>query len=168
MARSSSMVHQGLAEARHGNFLLLVTFRIGAQRYGLPVDTVLEVVRLPALVTLAGAPPAICGMLNLRGRFIPVLSGHELVGETPAYTLSSQIVIAGEKGPELGVLVDQVEDVYSLRAEQLVPLREGTIAPFLEGVIEADEGAVVQLNLSALRSLIPTAVTAQVHHAEEV
>ena len=41
---------------------LIVSFWLGPQQYGLPLEAVREVVRLPALVTLAGAVPALCGL----------------------------------------------------------------------------------------------------------
>src|SRR5262245_31879932 len=100
-----------------------VTFRIARQQYALALDVVREIVRLPALVVLAGAPPTLCGLLNLRGRYLPVLDGSALVGEPVEYDESNQIVIAGRSQPELGLLVDQVRDVCLVAAEQITPIR---------------------------------------------
>ena len=80
---------------------LIVSFRLGSQQYSLPVAAVCEVVRLPALVTLVGAAPALCGLLNLRGLYLPVFDGRLLVGEAAGYDLSKQIVIVGRARPEL-------------------------------------------------------------------
>src|SRR5579859_1040316 len=98
--------------------LLVVSFELGSQRYGLPVTVVREVIRLPALITLAGAPPAMCGLLNLRGQYIPVLDGRVLVGEPSCYDLMSQIMIIGhpdtlQAKPVLGLLADRVLSVDS-------------------------------------------------------
>jgi purine-binding chemotaxis protein CheW len=136
--------------------ILTVTFRIGRQLYGLPVAAVLEVVRLPALVNVAGAPPALVGLLNLRGRYLPILSGHVLVGAPPRYDLDSQIVIAGQPSAELGLLVDQVGEVTALPAQRLVPLGQGAAAPFLQGVIDTEEGSLLLFNIAELRALAPT------------
>src|SRR5215208_237074 len=96
---------------------LIETFQLEHQRYGLALEVVREIVRLPALIMLAGAPPALCGLLNLRGQHLPVLDGRVLVGECSQYDLSSQIVIAGRAQPELGILVDQVNEVCAVAAD---------------------------------------------------
>src|SRR5262245_43071445 len=111
----------------------VVTFQIARQQYALPLAVALSIVRLPALVPLAGAPPTLCGLLNLHGQYLPVLDGRTLVGEPAQYDLNSQIVIAGRGKPELGLLVDQVREVCTLAAGQLTPLRRADAAPFLTG-----------------------------------
>ncbi len=90
---------------------------------------VIEVVHLPALVALAGAPPTICGLLNLHGRHLPVLDGRALLGATIDHDLHNQIMIVGRDQPGLGLLVDQVCDVYSVPAGQMVPIKRGDAAP---------------------------------------
>jgi purine-binding chemotaxis protein CheW len=134
---------------------LVVTFQIAQQRYALPVEVVCEIIRIPALVALAGAPPTLCGLLNLRGQFLPVLDGRALVGEPVECDLNSQIVIAGSKWPQLGLLVDQVSDVRSVPAGRLVPISRADVAPFLAGVFEQDGESVLVFDLAALLTLMP-------------
>lgn len=140
--------------------VLIVTFRIRAQQYGLPVTSVIEIVRLPALVTLAGSPKEVLGLLNLRGTYLPVLSGHLLMGETPSYGVNSQIVVAGKTQgcnlyPVLGILVDQVIDVYTFSIHQCTTFGHNIAAPFLEGVIKTGERSILLLDTDALRDMIP-------------
>jgi purine-binding chemotaxis protein CheW len=134
----------------------MVTFQIAHQLYGLPLHSVIEIVRLPALVTLAGAPPTLCGLLNLRGQYLPVLDGRALVGEPPRYDLTSQIIIAGREKPELGLLVDQVREVCTVAAGQIMPLTRADVAPFLTSVVERAEESVVLIDLPALLALTPS------------
>jgi purine-binding chemotaxis protein CheW len=136
--------------------ILVVTFQIAQQQYALPLDIVREIVRLPALVALAGAPPTLCGLLNLRGRHLPILDGRALVAEPGEYDLNSQIVIAGHGRPELGLLVDQVRDVCSIAAEQIVPISRGDIAPFLISVFELAQESVLLFDLAALLAFTPS------------
>ena len=83
------MQHIPEAAAEHSaESALIVSFRLGSQQYSLPVAAVCEVVRLPALVTLVGAAPALCGLLNLRGLYLPVFDGRLLIGEEAGYDLS--------------------------------------------------------------------------------
>lgn len=133
---------------------LMVTCRIGGQEYGLPIEAVREVVRLPALLSLAGAPPFLCGLLNLRGHYVPVLNGRMLVGEPVQYDLSNQIIIAGYGGPACGLLVDQVRDVEAWQPEQWQPLSNQTAAAFLQGVVDTGQAAVVLFDVAALLALV--------------
>jgi purine-binding chemotaxis protein CheW len=144
--------------------LLTVTFRIGDQHYGLPVSEVIEIVRLPALLTLAGAPRPIIGLLNLRGHYVPVLDGAILMDEPPRYDASNQIVIAGhsagqrERGgeivPFLGLRVDQVVDVQAFPSTRVTALDRSIVAPFLRGVINTGEDSVFLFNLASLHPMI--------------
>jgi chemotaxis signal transduction protein len=133
----------------------LVTFQIAKQQYALALDVVIEIVWLPALVALAGAPPTLCGLLNLRGRYLPILDGRALVGEPVEYDLSNQIVIVGNGQPELGLLVDQVRAVCSVAVERIMPIRRADAAPFLASIFELAEESVLIFDLAALLAIVP-------------
>lgn len=133
----------------------VVTCWIGPQCYGLPIAAVREVVRLPALLTISGAPPFVCGMLNLRGTYVPVLNGHMLVDEPPAYRLNSQIIL-GEWGTgQFGLLVDQVADVADLHTCQWTPFAASESAALLQGAFSTPTGPVVLFDMAALAALVP-------------
>ena len=72
-----------------------MTFAIGTQQYGLPVANVFDVVPIPAMLILAGAPTYLIGVLNRRGRYLPVLDGRILLGEQAPYDLDRYVIIAG-------------------------------------------------------------------------
>jgi chemotaxis signal transduction protein len=135
--------------------ITLVTLHIGQQLYGLHVAAVREIVRLPALTALAGTSPITCGLLNVRGQYVPVLDGCALVGEPSHYDLSSQIVLAGREKPELGLLVEQVSDVWTIAARQIVPIRQTDAAAFLSSVVERAGRSVLLFDLDALLALRP-------------
>jgi purine-binding chemotaxis protein CheW len=145
----ASAVDAAPALAEHGG-ALFVTFKIAHQQYALPLTVALEIIRLPALVALAGAPPTLCGLLNLRGRYLPVLDARALLGAPVEYDLSSQIVIAGRGTPELGLLVDQVRDVCAVAADRVVPIDRADVAPFLTSVFDLAEESVLVFDLAAL------------------
>ena len=100
MLLTSKSVTDRPLELAENRGALFVTFKIAYQYCALRLAETLEVVRLPALVELAGAPPILCGLLNLRGRYIPVLDARALMGAPATYDLNSQIVIAGRGKPE--------------------------------------------------------------------
>jgi purine-binding chemotaxis protein CheW len=146
----------GAPPASLSDHILMVTFQIAHQQYSLSLHVVIEIVRLSALVTLAGAPPTLCGLLNLRGQYVPVLDGRTLVGEPPRYDLTSQIVIAGRDRPELGLLVDQVRDVCTVAADQITPITRTDVAPFLASVCDRADESVLLVDLPALLALTPS------------
>jgi chemotaxis signal transduction protein len=142
--------------------LLVVTFDLGSQQYGLPVAAVREVVRLPDLIVMAGAPEALCGLLNLRGQYLPILDGRVLVGAPAGYDLTNQIIIVGDAAgeshhgaPALGLLVDRVLMVGAYSHARHTPIVKGTAAPLLGSLIDAERGAVVLLDCAELLALAP-------------
>jgi purine-binding chemotaxis protein CheW len=160
------MINAALVEsalpAELGAPLLVVVFRIGGQRYALPVENVGEVVRIPALLAVAGAPPNVCGVLNLRGRHIPVLDARALVGEAPDYTLASQIVIVDERArdgggaPRLGLLVDKVRGVQTFDAAQVEALGVELAAPFLRSILSDGAESILLMDAAGLAGLLAT------------
>jgi purine-binding chemotaxis protein CheW len=146
----TSAPRQAVANPASEHHALIVTFQLGHQQYGLSLAAVREIVRLPALTALAGASPLLCGLLNLRGRHLPVLDGRALVGEPVLHALSNQIVIAGQGQPELGILVDHVHDVCTVAIDRIVPIDRPDIAPFLTSVFGLAEESVLLFDLAAL------------------
>ncbi|NJP04543.1 MAG: chemotaxis protein CheW [Chloroflexaceae bacterium] len=136
--------------------MIIVIFRIGSQKYGLPVEFVMEVVRLPDLLALADAPPSICGLLNLRGNYLPVLHGRVLLQETLHYDINEQIIIIGQEQAEFGLLVDEVRHVIALPVSTQISLSGNKAAAFLKGVITTDYGSVLLLEPLVLQDLVPT------------
>ena len=65
-------------------------------------------------------------------------------------------MIAGRGRPELGLLVDQVRDVCSIAAEQIMPISRGDIAPFLISVFDLAEESVLMFDLAALLAVVPS------------
>jgi purine-binding chemotaxis protein CheW len=134
--------------------LVVVTFRISDQTYALPVDVVEEVVSLPALLQLPGAPDTLAGILNRRGQYIAVLDGRALAGKPPHHTLASQVLLVGRGRAEIGVIVDQVCAVHMTVQVHQAPV-DGYAAPWLHSVIDTSDGAVVLLHLESLFALVP-------------
>ena len=161
---TSAQQHVGTADAP----LVIVSFQLGAQQYGLPIEAVREIVRLPALIALTGALPALCGLLNLRGFYLPVLDGRVLVGETPHYSLNSQIILIGHSRPKLGLLVDQVERVTTFSRASRTPIQRGVAAPLLDSIIDDEQGAIILLDLAVLAALAAEGQQAAVEQAVAV
>ena len=143
--------------------LTAVTFLIGTQEYGVPVPGVFAIVPIPAILTVPGAPAYLAGLLNLYGRYLPVLDGRILVGEPIRYDLDQYIIIAGHARahmqpvvPFLGLLVDQVCEVRIFETDSLTPLSSTMAAPFLRGVARWADRSVLLFSLEQLLALAPS------------
>jgi chemotaxis signal transduction protein len=127
---------------------LVVTFRAGRQRCALPLSAVLQVVRLPALTVVPDAPAGHCGLLNLRGSFLPVLDARALLGEPPDVSLTSQVIVLADGPsaglPALGILVDEVDTVRRFPAGSFTPLAGAS--DLVSGILREQDGAAVVID----------------------
>lgn len=133
---------------------IVVTFRVARQIYALPLAAVLQVVRLPALTLVPDAPRGHCGLLNLRGSFLPVLDARALLGEPAAASLESHVLVlsagALDGAAALGLLVDAVDTVRRFPPGSFAPI--GGAGQIVTGILREREEAAVVLDPEALAS----------------
>lgn len=125
--------------------------RVDADSYAFELLRVQEVVRLAPIVAMRGASHAVLGVMNLRGRIVPVFDlGLWLdVGAVRADEHSRIVVI--ERNDELiGVLVTMVEDVVSLEREHVEPPLPGADPGPTLGVARVTAAPTVLLDADAL------------------
>ena len=103
-----------------------VIFRLGDEHYGLPILSVDEIVRRPDQLTrVPRAPAFVEGVMNLRGKIVPVISQRRrfsIAGETAGHSL--RIVIVTIDGLRAGFVVDAVSEVIGIPARDLKPTPE--------------------------------------------
>jgi purine-binding chemotaxis protein CheW len=101
-----------------------LVFRLGREFYGLPVLKVREIIRLMDITPVPNMPAYIKGVINLRGKLVPVmdlrirfdLAAREF-GETTCLVVVQ--VKSAAAGSHMGFIVDGVEEVLSLSAEEM-------------------------------------------------
>lgn len=90
----------------------LVVFRLDQEEYAVPIDLVREVVRVADITRVPHAPPHIRGVMNLRGRILPIVEIRSRLDLSPAeLTPSSRVVVVEVSGRVIGLLVDAVGQV---------------------------------------------------------
>jgi chemotaxis-related protein WspB len=133
-------------------------FQIGRDRLALDIRRVKEVVPRVRLQPLAGAPPWLAGVLVYRGRTVPVLDLHRLVGagDCPPH-LSSRIILTPHGGEDrlLGLLAAQVADLRDVPEPTHTARLTGPGQPDL-GTTVINEGGL--LHLLDLDRLLPEPV----------
>lgn len=114
----------------------LATFFLGKEEYGVDVRLVQEIIRVGQITQVPRAPEFIKGVINLRGRIVPVvdLKKKLRVGEVDLSARPARIVVVRLKERQLGLLVDGASQVLR------VPLSSIEAAP--EEVSEIDSHAI--------------------------
>ena len=91
-------------------------------RYAIDALAVRETVRLPEITPVEEVPPYIAGVINFRGRIIPVLDLNIRFGRTPErYRLMDGIIIVEAGGRRTGLIVNDIHDVMTILTEELDP-----------------------------------------------
>lgn len=150
-AQEPGLPHRRAAD-RSSRWLRL---RCAGQAYGLELLKVQEVVLPTPLLPLRGTPPAMLGVMNLRGQVVPVLDLGLHLGQAPQpATAATRYVVLEEKGETLGLRVSAVEDVVNLTEQQIEApdrTRAGRIhSDLFRGVARQSGDPVILLDASGL------------------
>ncbi|MDT9001221.1 chemotaxis protein CheW [Paucibacter sp. APW11] len=91
-----------------------LTFRIGAEEYGIDILKVQEIRSYEAPTRIAHAPPFVKGVVNLRGVIVPIVDLRLRLGCTAEYTSFTVVVVLNVCGRVVGIVVDSVSDVLEM------------------------------------------------------
>ena len=99
-----------------------VVFQLGEERYGLPIGAVDEVVRRPPQLTrVPGAPSFVEGIMNLRGKMIPVIDQRQRFSVAGQRQDAARIIVLTVDGLQTGIAVDRVDEILSVASSELTP-----------------------------------------------
>jgi purine-binding chemotaxis protein CheW len=122
-----------------------VVFRLEKDRYALPLAAIREVVVPPSTFSrVPRAPPAIRGVINLRGRVVTVVELKLLLGLSGEEPPSGQKIVLLDRGRrDLGLLVSEVDGIETLEKVGPAP---GKQVPSVKGVARVKGWAVTVLD----------------------
>jgi purine-binding chemotaxis protein CheW len=122
----------------------LVVFRLGSEQYGFPIQRVHEIIRYVTPRAVASRQDWIRGVINLRGRIIPIYDLATHLGIESTAGVDSMIVILDTGSDTLGVIVDGVDEVMTIAEHQIerVPTAD---AVAIEGIAKLGDRLVVLL-----------------------
>jgi len=105
-------------DTQKGRFL---TFSLGNESYGIEIMYVTEIIGIQAITEIPELPEYINGIINLRGKIIPVMDVR-LRFKKPAkeYNDRTCVIVVDIKGVALGLIVDSVSEVLSIPEEDIV------------------------------------------------
>ncbi len=99
-----------------------LTFAVDDEEYGVEIRFVTEIIGMQSINTLPEVPSFVKGVVNLRGKIIPVIDMRTKFGKIEApYTDRTCIVVVETRSLAAGLIVDQVSDVMVIGQSNIVP-----------------------------------------------
>lgn len=103
-----------------------MTFKLADEEYGLEILKVREIIGLMDITRVPRTPEHVRGVINLRGKVIPVVDLRQKFGMPPCEATDQTVIIVvqyaiGERTLTMGILVDQVLEVRQIRADAIEP-----------------------------------------------
>lgn len=145
-----------------------LSFRLGSEEYGIEILKVQEIRSYEAPTRLANAPAMVAGVINLRGVIVPLIDLRMKLGcERAEIDASTVVIVLNVHGHVLGAIVDGVNDVTALSAEQIRPAPQldtsNLDASFITGIASLPGRMVVLLDIEVLLSGADLGVVRSVH-----
>lgn len=102
--------------------LHIVGFRVGSETFGVAIQTVHEIVRVMEVTAVPDAPVYIEGVINLRGKIIPVVDLRKRFGEKNITTSKKNRILVAEVGSKMvGLVVDSASEVLKIPPADVDP-----------------------------------------------
>lgn len=102
--------------------LQLIIFKLGNEEYTVPITSVQEIIMPQTPTHLPKSPPWAEGVINLRGRIIPIVDGKKKFQlDNTEYNGNSRIIILDLEQKTIGLIVDEVSEVIHLKTKDIEP-----------------------------------------------
>jgi len=127
---------------------------LGNEEYGVEIMQVQEIILIGQITEMPNVPAHVRGLINLRGHVIPVLDLRTRFELGPAATtVDSRIIVLNLEGKTIGVIVDAVDEVLRIHAEQIEEVSSGftcSAQSYIRGLVKFKDRLVVLLNVTEL------------------
>jgi len=134
--------------------LQLVTFKLENEEFGVDILKVQEINRMLTITKIPNAPSFVEGVINLRGKIIPIVDLRKRLGfNSRAYDKSTRIIVVELDGLVLGFIVDSVSEVLRVSESTVEPppsIMGGIESDYIEGVGKLDNRLLILLELGKI------------------
>lgn len=154
-------------KAKPGQYL---TFQLMNEQYGVAIETVREINQFGEITPVPKTPDYVKGVMNLRGKIIPVVNLRVKFGMNPKETTRDTciIVIDSEIG-QVGMIVDSVKEVIDLQEAQIEPapsLGNHQSLSFVRGMGKVDNHVVILVDIESAFTFEQMNVMAGFNHEQ--
>src|SRR5262245_55880061 len=125
-----------------GSTRQLVVFSLGEEEYALPIAQVHEIIRYTEPRSVASAANGVRGVINLRGKIVPVYDLAARLGLAATEGKEGNIVIVEAAAGVAGVVVDDVDQVLTIDDENLEGV-SSTASEAIESIAKLDDRLIV-------------------------
>jgi len=140
--------------AQGDEVLQFVTFTLGNEEYAVDILNVQEINRITEITMVPNAPSYVEGVINLRGKVIPVINLRRKFNfEDKPTDDTSRIIIMEIQGITNGLIVDSVSEVLripSSSVEQAPPMSAEAHSQFIKGIAKLENRLIILIDLDNL------------------
>lgn len=143
---------QARATAEGGKYL---TFSLAAEEYGLEILKVREIIGIMDITSIPQMPPFVKGVINLRGKVIPVIDLRLKFGLPPTEYTEQTCIVVVDVGSLVGIIVDTVQEVLDIDAAQIdppPPLGASVDTTFIMGMGKVKDDVKILLDIDRVLS----------------
>lgn len=137
---------------REEGILQLVTFHLGGEEFAMDILKVQEINRMVNITQVPKTPFYVEGVINLRGKVIPVIDLRKRFGlEECEKTQNSRIIVIEVAGNTVGLIVDSVSEVLRLPSKTVEPpppLVTGVDSEYIMGVGKVEDRLLILLDMN--------------------
>ena len=142
------------ASSKIDEIVQLVTFKLGNEEFALDILKVQEINRMVEITKVPKAPDFVEGVINLRGRVIPIVDirkkFHLNIKEA---TKETRIIVVNIMNKTIGLIVDSVSEVLRINSSTIQPpppLIAGLDSDYIKGVGKLDERLIILLDIDKI------------------
>ncbi|HOP63564.1 MAG TPA: chemotaxis protein CheW [Spirochaetota bacterium] len=137
------------------NSIQIVCFKIGSEEYGIDILQVQEILKIPKVTKLPKSSRHILGVIDLRGRVIPIIDLGTKFGILADLSNSSRAIVVDIEGKQVGLAIDSVSHVIKVDSGEIEPpppVVKGISGKYIVGIAKLKTGFVVILDINQIFS----------------
>ena len=141
-----------MSQGKGGKYL---TFKLADEEYGVQILKVREIIGIMGITTIPQMPVYMKGVINLRGKVIPVIDLRLKFGLTEIEHTEQTCIIVVDVGSEIGIIVDTVSEVLDITDQNIEPPPEvgaTTSTAFILGMGKVGEEVKILLDINKVMS----------------
>lgn len=134
----------------------IVCFKIGEEEYGVEILKVQEILKLPKITALPKSADYILGIIDLRGKVIPIIDLSTKFGmERKTDNDNLRAIVVDISGKKVGLAIDSVSHVIRVDGKDIEPppqIVKGISGRYIVGVAKVGDGFIVILDITKIFS----------------